>query len=197
MAISGRMRVEVFTRDRFTCVYCGHFGKEVRLEVDHVVPRSRGGPDHKDNLVTACELCNRGKSNVPAVTPSRLMYSTYRQVADSVPGDYEEVLTVALEISPADVARKPWVRDVLLLARMATVRWNLKRHQSGAVALLLISDIERGMAQGFSVAQLIKETADVLAGCMEGTYRWYLENIGHAGPTAEQIEAWTAEGWYE
>jgi len=38
---------------------------DVTLEVDHVVPRSRGGTDDPENLVTSCQDCNRGKSGAP------------------------------------------------------------------------------------------------------------------------------------
>jgi len=62
MAVSKRVRFEVFKRDRFTCAYCGRRPPEVLLEVDHVVPRCEGGPDTIDNLVTSCEACNRGKA---------------------------------------------------------------------------------------------------------------------------------------
>lgn len=40
------------------CRYCG----DRAAEVDHVWPRSRGGDDHPNNLVPACELCNGRKS---------------------------------------------------------------------------------------------------------------------------------------
>ena len=32
-------------------------------EVDHIIPRSRGGRNDEDNLTLVCSLCNRGKSN--------------------------------------------------------------------------------------------------------------------------------------
>jgi 5-methylcytosine-specific restriction endonuclease McrA len=41
------------------------FKPDVVLEVDHVVPRSRGGTDDPDNLITSCQDCNRGKAGVP------------------------------------------------------------------------------------------------------------------------------------
>lgn len=53
------IRVKVFARDRYTCRYCGKCG--VRLECDHVIPISRGGPAALENLVTACFRCNRAK----------------------------------------------------------------------------------------------------------------------------------------
>lgn len=58
------LRFIVLSRDGFRCGYCGRGPKDgVTLEVDHVHPRSKGGTDALDNLVTACWDCNRGKSN--------------------------------------------------------------------------------------------------------------------------------------
>ncbi len=53
-------RYNIFKRDGNQCVYCG--SKE-RLTLDHVVPRSLGGRDSWDNLVTACQSCNAEKGN--------------------------------------------------------------------------------------------------------------------------------------
>lgn len=65
MALSVRVRFEVFKRDGFQCRYCGKKSPEVVLEVDHVVPVCEGGGDDEMNLVTACWDCNRGKAGVP------------------------------------------------------------------------------------------------------------------------------------
>ena len=40
--ISKALRFEVFKRDSFTCQYCGRSAPEVVLEVDHIVPVSKG-----------------------------------------------------------------------------------------------------------------------------------------------------------
>lgn len=57
-------RYEVLRRDHGRCVLCGASAAEGRrMEVDHVVPRSRGGANTTDNLQTLCDRCNRGKSN--------------------------------------------------------------------------------------------------------------------------------------
>ena len=61
MSVSPKVRFEVFKRDNFTCRYCGYKTPKVILEVDHVIPRSKGGPDEINNLVTSCWECNRGK----------------------------------------------------------------------------------------------------------------------------------------
>lgn len=55
------LRFVVLKRDRFTCQYCGRKSPEVSLEVDHVIPVSKGGPTEMANLRTACYTCNRGK----------------------------------------------------------------------------------------------------------------------------------------
>ena len=42
------------------CIYCG---AEKRLTVDHMIPLSRGGPDHPDNAVWVCSHCNSSKGD--------------------------------------------------------------------------------------------------------------------------------------
>lgn len=55
------LRFAVLTRDNYTCRYCGAKAPEVPLHVDHVLPKSRGGKDVMENLVTSCRPCNLGK----------------------------------------------------------------------------------------------------------------------------------------
>jgi hypothetical protein len=57
--ISDHKRFVVLKRDGYTCRICRTAGGE--LEVDHVVPVSRGGSDLLENLQTLCKRCNRGK----------------------------------------------------------------------------------------------------------------------------------------
>lgn len=61
MAIGNAKRFNVFKRDGFQCQYCGRKPPEVILEVDHIIPRSKGGDNDSLNLITACFECNRGK----------------------------------------------------------------------------------------------------------------------------------------
>lgn len=65
MAVSKRIRFEVFKRDGFACQYCGRTPPAVMLECDHVVASANGGSDDDSNLVTSCFDCNRGKSDIP------------------------------------------------------------------------------------------------------------------------------------
>ena len=57
-------RTHVFMRDQYTCQYCGDEFPKAKLNLDHVVPRSRGGKTTWDNLVTSCHDCNRKKANL-------------------------------------------------------------------------------------------------------------------------------------
>jgi hypothetical protein len=55
-----RRRSEILERDDRTCAYCG----EAADQVDHVIPRSRGGSHQPSNLVAACGNCNRSKCDM-------------------------------------------------------------------------------------------------------------------------------------
>lgn len=52
-------RKALFARDDFTCQYCGNYGDEV----EHIIPRSRGGKNTWMNLTTACRECNAKKAD--------------------------------------------------------------------------------------------------------------------------------------
>jgi len=46
------------------CQYCSGESKDTRLEIEHKVPKSRGGSNRVDNLTIACRSCNQDKSNL-------------------------------------------------------------------------------------------------------------------------------------
>jgi len=54
-------RRNLMFRDAHQCQYCGRRPPMRELNIDHVVPRSRGGDDSWENLVTACRVCNLRK----------------------------------------------------------------------------------------------------------------------------------------
>jgi 5-methylcytosine-specific restriction endonuclease McrA len=51
-------RRNVFLRDEHRCQYCRQRFSTHKLSLDHVVPRSYGGPTTWENVVTACMRCN-------------------------------------------------------------------------------------------------------------------------------------------
>jgi diadenosine tetraphosphate (Ap4A) HIT family hydrolase/5-methylcytosine-specific restriction endonuclease McrA len=59
--ISGTFRYEVLKRARFRCELCGVSADVRALEVDHIVPRTKGGADDSDNLQALCYSCNSMK----------------------------------------------------------------------------------------------------------------------------------------
>lgn len=90
-------RIKVIERDGPYCRYCGFGPMRVdwephnrtgryriyghvprlsvnghrQLDIDHVVPKSRGGSHDEDNLVVACSDCNRRKNNNDVHGPLR------------------------------------------------------------------------------------------------------------------------------
>ncbi len=56
-------RHNVFARDRHRCSYCGKKKNTDELDIDHVLPRSRGGPHEWGNVVTSCRPCNLRKAD--------------------------------------------------------------------------------------------------------------------------------------
>ncbi|MBQ3210221.1 MAG: HNH endonuclease [Oscillospiraceae bacterium] len=58
------LRYKILQRDGFRCVLCGASRNDgAILEVDHIIPVSKGGLTTESNLRTLCRECNRGKSD--------------------------------------------------------------------------------------------------------------------------------------
>ena len=59
--ISEKVRIEVYKRDKYRCRECGiQVIKRpgLRPHIHHIIPKSAGGEDTKDNLITLCEICH-------------------------------------------------------------------------------------------------------------------------------------------
>lgn len=67
-------RRNIFLRDGHTCQYCGRVATSRELNLDHVMPRSRGGPMSWENVVCSCRVCNLRKGGrTPAEANMRLL----------------------------------------------------------------------------------------------------------------------------
>ena len=56
------LRSAVKKREGYRCVICGRSEADgVTLEIDHILPVSKGGLTEMSNLRTLCKQCNRGK----------------------------------------------------------------------------------------------------------------------------------------
>lgn len=53
----------ILVRDSYRCMYCGKRGTGNELELEHIVPKSRGGKNTWENLVAACRKCNQKKGD--------------------------------------------------------------------------------------------------------------------------------------
>ncbi len=96
-------RTGVYARDKYRCCYCGKKFPESQLEFDHVIPRSRWkGPRHKvtdwENIVTACQKCNRKKDNrTPAEAGMKMHFQPH--VPTSLP---TQPVVIDLDRAPAE-----------------------------------------------------------------------------------------------
>ena len=66
MLMTKKLRMFVKERDNFTCCTCGnstHVEPNLLLEIDHIIPVSKGGHTAEENLQTLCWKCNRSKSD--------------------------------------------------------------------------------------------------------------------------------------
>ncbi|MBL8780053.1 MAG: HNH endonuclease [Alphaproteobacteria bacterium] len=106
--LSKRVRFQVLLRDKFTCQYCGAKAPDVALQIDHIVPVSRGGSRDMSNLRTACEPCNAGKS------------------ASIVPGDEPDPDSAAGRLAEVDDA-----------VRLAKIEWEATGVPLRALDLLI------------------------------------------------------------
>ena len=88
---------KLFARDRSMCAYCGGVFKHEGLTREHIHPRSRGGQDNWQSVVTACQSCNNLKADrFPHEAGMALLYAPY------VPSLYEDFILSSRHIR-ADV----------------------------------------------------------------------------------------------
>ena len=59
--VPGTQRYEVLKRARYRCELCGISAEYKALEVDHIIPRNKGGTDDASNLQALCYSCNSTK----------------------------------------------------------------------------------------------------------------------------------------
>ena len=121
-----QLRSYVFHRDGRRCTYCGT-AKAERYELDHIIPRSRGGTNRVSNLVVSCQSCNITKGNmsiedflagkpasqvkVNAVMRNRLADASQMNIiAPALIGKVEQM---GLPVSTHDAYTTSWTRNRL------------------------------------------------------------------------------------
>jgi diadenosine tetraphosphate (Ap4A) HIT family hydrolase len=91
--VSGTLRYEVLKRAKFRCELCGISADEKALEVDHILPRTRGGSDEHYNLQALCFSCNAMKRDRDdeRFTGTRELY------------DFRDEVCIFCKLSPNDI----------------------------------------------------------------------------------------------
>jgi 5-methylcytosine-specific restriction endonuclease McrA len=63
------MKIKMLAKWKFECFWCGMlFKSKKEVTLDHLIPRSKGGKNNKDNLVLACMDCNTKKADMMPLT---------------------------------------------------------------------------------------------------------------------------------
>ena len=94
-------RRAVFARDDHRCQYCGGPAESI----DHVVPRSKGGPHSWENVVAACRSCNVRKGD-------RLLSATSMRLRRA-PTAPREMAWVAVAVGTVPAAWEPYLQPAL------------------------------------------------------------------------------------
>lgn len=84
-------RRAIFERDNFQCAYCGVVDKR-HLTIDHITPKSRGGRNTYENLISACMRCNNRKAaRSPEEAGMVLLFRPIVPKIDPMPGLWSRV----------------------------------------------------------------------------------------------------------
>lgn len=89
-----RQRFRILARDEFTCQYCGRQAPQVVLHMDHIVPQAKGGTDEDWNLLTSCQECNGGKSDIPVEKLPAIVVQRIQTAIENAAGNLENPRTV-------------------------------------------------------------------------------------------------------
>lgn len=76
--IPGSMRYTVLKNAKHRCELCGIHGREKSLDIDHIVPINKGGPNVIENMQALCYTCNSQKGDRDS-TDFRLWHGMYEK----------------------------------------------------------------------------------------------------------------------
>lgn len=187
MAVSKRLRFEVFRRDNHACRYCGKTAPDVPLTVDHVVPVALGGCDDPSNLVTACRDCNSGKSSVPSGAP----------LVDDVAAD---ALRWAKAMEVVAAARAAEREELKWRCRSFVAKWEKWTYSNGEPVELpqtFFTSIDQFIRAGLDLDDLLALIDIAMASRATDTWRYFCgcawRRIAEAQEAAREVlDAWDA-----
>jgi 5-methylcytosine-specific restriction endonuclease McrA len=114
-------RRNIFTRDRNVCQYCGKHFEPQLLNIDHVLPKSKGGHSDWTNVVLSCIKCNdKKRDRTPEEAGMRLIRRPHIPTADQVRRPLHERLRRKL------VGRVPKSWEGFLGKMISDMYWNVE-----------------------------------------------------------------------
>lgn len=112
-AISKETRAYVLDRNGFTCQMCGAVAGEphpydptrkTRLQIGHIIDKSKGGIDEPSNLRAICSICNEGAQNATLIRPD--LKQLLVQIRRATSADQLEALKWLIAKFPKQAAEK-------------------------------------------------------------------------------------------
>ena len=126
--ISGTLRYRILSQAKFRCTLCGVSAEHKALEVDHIVPRNKGGSDDESNLQALCYSCNAMKKDTDD--------ADFREIAASY--EHREAGCLFCEIPKERIVAENELAYAILDAYPVTDQHTLvipKRHVEGFFGL--------------------------------------------------------------
>lgn len=110
----------ILMRDSYRCMYCGTRGNGQTLELEHIIPKSRGGKNTWENLVASCRKCNQKKGDrTPEEAGMKLIHRplpatihTHRQLLKTLGSEVHEWKKYLWEDSAGDTR---WMQDSMMV----------------------------------------------------------------------------------
>lgn len=98
-------RLAIYLRDGLACAWCGRGVEEegMKLTLDHLTPRSKGGSNDATNLVTACCTCNssRGNRSIAVFAKAVAIYVNHGVTAKAVLATVTAAAKRAIDVTGA------------------------------------------------------------------------------------------------
>ena len=96
-----KLRDFIFSRSKGKCSYCG----EKAEEIDHIIPRSKGGTDSVNNLTATCRACNEKKSNLSLKDFGKLVGKDFSKIEPKALPKHASIVQSAREYTIKEVTK--------------------------------------------------------------------------------------------
>ena len=167
--ISGSIRFNILKRARSRCELCGISAERKALEVDHIVPRNKGGSDDPSNLQALCYSCNAMKRDTDS-TDFRGWFDLYSARDESCPFcnvDRELVAENELAVAFRDLYPVTPLHTLIIPKRHVSDYFDLHQPEHNAInqlvknvreAILLVDNSVEGFNVGANAGEVGGQT---------------------------------------